>query len=348
MLAKSPFLQFVAGLCAILAFIGAAVLVSGCVSAESVVVVYTSVDQVYAEPILEEFEEATGITVQAVYDVEATKTTGLVNRLIAEKDRPLADVFWSGEFMQTLLLEQEGVLAPYTSPAAADIPAQYCDPEGYWAGMGGRARILLVNTDLLSPGEFPDSIADLADDTFPGDEIAIAYPMFGTSATHAAALYATWGPDEARSFYETLQARGVRVVDGNSVVRDLVAGGEVSVGLTDTDDACRAVEDGKPVAIIVPDQEEGGLGTLMIPTTVALIANGPHQEEGKALVDFLLAKETEQRLMEIGWIQVSTRLESGAAPGMESGPIRGMEVTLSEVSDQLQPASSDLAGIFIR
>ncbi len=348
MLVKSPSLQLIVGLCAILTLMGAAVLVSGCASAERVVVVYTSVDQVYAEPILEEFETATGITVQAVYDVEATKTTGLVNRLIAEKERPLADVFWNGEFMQTIVLKQEGVLAPYASPAAADIPAQYRDPEGYWAGTGGRARILLVNTDRLSPGEFPDSIADLANETFPGDEIAIAYPMFGTSATHAAALYAAWGQDEARSFYETLQARSVRVVDGNSVVRDLVAAGQVSVGLTDTDDACRAVEDGKPVAIIVPDQEEGGLGTLMIPTTVALIADGPHQEEGKALVDYLLAEETEQRLMDIGWIQVPTRLESGTAPGMESGLIRGMEVTPSDVYAQLQPARTDLAEIFIR
>ncbi|MDT8357378.1 MAG: extracellular solute-binding protein [Methanomicrobiaceae archaeon] len=348
MLEKPPSLQFITGLCAILTLIGGALLVSGCVSAEREVVVYTSVDQVYAEQILDEFEEATGITVQAVYDVEATKTTGLVNRLIAEKDRPLADVFWNGEFMQTLLLKQKGVLTPYVAPAATDIPAQYRDPGGYWAGVGGRARILLVNTDLLSPGQYPDSITDLADETFPGDEIAIAYPMFGTSATHAAALYAAWGPEEARSFYETLQARGVRVVDGNSVVRDLVAAGEVSVGLTDTDDACRAVEDGRPVTIIVPDQEEGGLGTLVIPTTVALIANGPHPEEGKALVDFLLAKETEQRLMDIGWIQVSTRLESSAAPGMESGPIDGIEVTLYEVYDQLQPASRDLAGIFIR
>jgi len=66
MLEQSSPLQVIAGLCAILALVVAAVLVSGCASAERAVVVYTSVDQVYAEPILEEFEEATGITVQAV------------------------------------------------------------------------------------------------------------------------------------------------------------------------------------------------------------------------------------------------------------------------------------------
>ena len=52
------------------------------------VVIYTSVDQVYSQPILDRFEKETGITVKAVYDVEASKTTGLVNRLIAEKSRP--------------------------------------------------------------------------------------------------------------------------------------------------------------------------------------------------------------------------------------------------------------------
>ena len=59
------------------------------------VVIYTSVDQVFSEPILNGFEKAKGIKVKAVYDVEASKTAGLVNRLIAEKDRPKCDVFWN-------------------------------------------------------------------------------------------------------------------------------------------------------------------------------------------------------------------------------------------------------------
>lgn len=58
------------------------------------VVVYTSLDKVFSQPILEAFEKQTGIKVLAVYDSEATKTTGLVNRLIAEKDNARADVFW--------------------------------------------------------------------------------------------------------------------------------------------------------------------------------------------------------------------------------------------------------------
>ena len=110
------------------------------------VVVYTSVDQHYSEPILKEFEDQTGIRVLPIYDVEAAKTTGLVNRLIAEKQRPRADVFWNGEFAQTILLKGKGCLAPYASPNAGDIPAQYRDPENCWTGFGGRARVLIVST----------------------------------------------------------------------------------------------------------------------------------------------------------------------------------------------------------
>lgn len=333
---------------AILLVLLAAMMLSGGVGEERTVVVYTSVDQIYAEPILKEYEEASGVRVRAVYDVEATKTTGLVNRLIAEKSHPVADVFWNGEFMQTILLKERGILEPYASPAAEAIPDLYRDPEGYWAGVGGRARILMVNTERIQPERYPQSILDLVSDNISADEIGIAYPIFGTSATHAAALYAALGNETAESFYSALKNRNVRVVDGNSVVRDLVANGQISVGLTDTDDACRAIEKGAPVSIIIPDQEPGGMGTLIIPTTVALISGSPHPDEGKALVDYLLSVETEQRLMENGWIQISPRLGGSSSPCIGAENIRGMNVTSAAAYVQLEQAKQSLTEIFVR
>ena len=110
-------------------------------ASENKVIAYVSVDQHHAEPILKAFEAKTGITVEAVYDVEAAKTTGLVNRLIAEKKRPLADVFWSGEFVQTILLKEENVLSVYEPETAADLPGEFSDLSHYWTGFGGRARV---------------------------------------------------------------------------------------------------------------------------------------------------------------------------------------------------------------
>ena len=301
------------------------------------VVVYTSVDQVYAEPVLKKFEANTGIKVLPVFDVEAAKTTGLVNRLLAEKNRPQADVFWNSEFMQTLLLKEQGVFTTYQSPVHKDIPTQYLDKEGYWSGFGGRIRVLLVNTNLVKPEQYPTSVFDLL--TSPGPEkMAVAHPLFGTTATHAAALYAQLGPQEGKAFFEKIKERKVQVVDGNSVVRDLVATGQIKFGLTDSDDADGAVQKGAPVAIIIPDQKS--IGTLFIPNTVGLIANAPHTENGKKFIDFLLSEEVEKELLASGAIQFSVR--------NDGQNMKMMSVEFSKIYQQLPRMKEELAQLFIK
>src|SRR5262245_38008262 len=86
------------------------------------VVVYVSEDQVFSEPILKDFEKDTGITVKSVFDTEEAKSTGVMNRLIAEKDNPQADVYWANEPVRADVLKQRGVSTPYVSPAAEGIP----------------------------------------------------------------------------------------------------------------------------------------------------------------------------------------------------------------------------------
>ena len=233
------------------------------------VVIYVSYDQNISEPLLREFEARSGIRVLPVFDVEAAKTTGLVNRLIAEQQSPQADVWMNGEFVQTLKLKQRGILTPYRSPAAEALPDQYVDPEGYWTGLPGRARVVLVNTDRVALEQYPAGIEDLADPAWGQHQVSMAYPIFGTTATEAAAMYAWLGPEQALAFYKRLKAAGVRIVDGNATSRDLISSGEVKAGLTDSDDAWGAVKRGAPVKIIIPAQEDGGRGTLVIPGTVA-------------------------------------------------------------------------------
>ena len=326
------------------------VFIAGCNQGktQSTVVIYTSVDQIYSEPILKEFESETGIKVKAVYDVEATKTTGMVNRLIAEKTNPQADIFWNGEIIQTLLLKEEGVLDTFSSPSTSDIPDTFVDPAGYWAAMAGRARIIIVNTDLLAPEDYPRSIFDLVDPNWPAEKIGIAYPMFGTTATHAAALYAYLGPEQARHYYTALQESGVSVVDGNSVVRDQVADGQLLFGMTDTDDACAAVSGGKAVAIVLPDQEAGGLGALVIPNTVARIKGGPNPEEAQRLIDYLLSTEVEQHLVEIGWSHLPVRDIPVEQDCFAVEGARLMQVDFAQVYQELEQVKAELSDLFIR
>ena len=260
---------------------------------ERTVTIYVSTDRVFSEPVLREYENRTGVRVNAVYDTEETKSTGLANRLIAEKARPQADVFWSNEPVRTLILKSRGVLAPYRSPGAEGIPAALVDPDGYWTGFSARIRVIAYNTTLVTAGEAPRSIFDLVDPKWRG-QVAMADPRFGSTSFHVAALYAVVGDGKMDDFFRRLKGNGVRVVAGNSVVRDLVARGDVKVGLTDTDDVNVAIEDGLPIAMVLPDA--AGLGVPVMPNMVSSIANAPHPEEGHRLSDSLLSADVERQI----------------------------------------------------
>lgn len=322
----------------------------GSAPSERRVVVYTSVDQVYAEPILQKFEQQTDIRVQAVYDVEAAKTVGLVQRLVSEKNNPRADVFWNGEFLQTLYLKDQGVLAPATFSAAGALPANYVDPQGHWAAFGGRARVILVNTARIAPGDEPVATFDLLSEAYPPDTVGMAYPMFGTTLTEAAAFYALLGADQSRQLYQQVAQRGIRILDGNSVVRDQVASGQLAWGLTDTDDACGAIERGAPVKMVFPNQGDDQPGTLIIPNTVARIAGGPNPESAQVLIDYLLSSEVEAQLVEMNWIQVPSRpLPATVKPACALGSdVRGMQIPFDAIYQMLETARNDLQVLFVR
>ena len=309
------------------------------------VVIYTSVDQVFSEPILKSFEKETGIKVLPVYDVEAAKTTGLVNRVIAEKSSPKADVFWSGEFAQTIMLKEENTLAQYKSPNCQDIQKQYIDNENYWTGFGGRARVLLVNKNLLKQEDYPKSINDLLNEKYPANKIGIAYPMFGTTATHSAALYAQIGQENGKKFFQSLKNRGVKVVDGNSVVRDMVVSGQLVMGLTDTDDAGSAIKKGEPVEMLFMDQDANSFGTLIIPNTVAVIKNGPNTSNANKLVDYILSKDIEEKLTEAGWFDMTTR---SSISGKSKLDVKGMQVDLNDIYKFMDISKKDMQEIFVR
>jgi iron(III) transport system substrate-binding protein len=310
------------------------------------VVIYTSVDQVYSQPILDRFEKETGITVKAVYDVEASKTTGLVNRLIAEKSRPRADVFWNSEVGRTLVLKDKGVLAPYRSLSAQDIPAQFKDEDGYWTGFAARARVLVYNKEQLPEDALPTSIFELTDPKWKG-RVAMAYPLFGTTATQVAAWYAVLGSQRTEDYLRALKANDVLIVDGNASARDVVVQGEVLLGFTDTDDVHVAIQAGKPVGMIFPDRE--GLGTLMIPNTVALVAGAPHPQEAKQLIDYLLSRQVESALAFSASMQIPLR-EGVEKPAYvpDYRDIRAMDVSYRAIADNLERAARFSRELFRR
>lgn len=275
-----------------------------CKKAIPTVVLYCAQDQTYAEPLLKQFEQETGIKVKAVYDSEAVKTVGLANRLLAERSHPQCDVFWGNEELRTRQLGAQNV---------------FRETNG-WAAFGHRSRRIVINTNLVSlerrsparqnPNEragseigAPASLLDLTNAVYRG-KVALAYPQFGTTGTHMNALRQRWGESNWLAWCRALIANDAKLVDGNSVVVKLVGRAEAAIGLTDSDDVLAGQREGLPVAMLPLGYE-----SLLIPNTVAVIRNAPHAKAAEKLFNWLQKPEVAQRLVEVH------ALESAEKPG---------------------------------
>lgn len=258
------------------------------------VVLYCSVDQEIAEPIIAEFEKQSGIKVLARFDTEASKTVGLVQKIKAEAASPVADVFWSSEIFHTIRLARDSLLAPYSSDATKDWPALYADADGRWYGFALRARVIAYSADRVSAEDAPKSLEDVLDGKWKG-RLVMAAPEFGTTGGDVASWFAHYGPARARQILEGLKANEMRIVAGNSTAVRMVATGRADVCFTDTDDVYAAQRNGWPVAMNFLDQ--AGDGVLTIPNTAAVINGATHPEEAAKLMDFLLSEHVERMLV---------------------------------------------------
>ena len=319
-------------------------------SGKGEVVVYCSADQEYAAEVFAAFTLETGIRVRAVYDTESSKTVGLCQRLRAETRRPQADVFWNAELCRTIQLADDGLAADISNLVPDDLPKKWMDPAGRppgrvnWAAFGLRARVIIYNTRLVAPADAPRSLEELTLPRWRG-RVVMANPLFGTTATHTSAIYSTLGEARADALLRGLKENGLRLVEGNSAVRDMVARGGAAAGLTDTDDALGGIEDGLPIAFTLPDQERAG--AFVIPNSVMRVAGGPHPAAAERFVSFLLRPEVEEILAADRGHHIPVR------PGVKRpdalkpfDALKPMEVDYREVATRLPETARRVEEIF--
>jgi iron(III) transport system substrate-binding protein len=322
-------------------------LLVGCVArSENEVVIYTAHDSVFSEPILEQFAEETGIAVRPKFDFESTKTVGLTTAIMAEAGRPVCDVFWNNEILNTLRLKRQGLLQVYRPAVADSYPAAFKDADGMWHGFAARARILIVNTDLMAAADRPTSLYHLGDPKFKG-KVGIAKPLFGTTATHAACLFSVLGDDKAEEFFLQLKDNDIQILSGNKQVAIDVAQGRLLFGLTDTDDALAMIDQAYPVAIIYPDRQSDQLGTLFIPNTLAIIKGCGHEKQARQLVDYLLSPGVETRLAEgpAGQIPLNPSVRTKARVETPT-TVKAMEVDFAAAAEKWDAAAQFIARNF--
>lgn len=260
-------------------------------------VIYCAHDAVFSEAILRDFEKRTGIAIAIRFDTEATKSLGLTELIVREKDAPRCDVFWNNESLGTADLAERGLLEPYRGAGFLRIPAQWKDADARWTGFAARLRVVISNwhtagdaRSVTLAAQNPDKLASLD-----LSRAAIAKPLYGTTLTHFTVLWHLWGAEKMQAWYRDARRRGLREVAGNAAVKDLVAAGVCDFGFTDTDDFFEAKDAGAPVAMQPVRRESGA--TICIPNTVAIIRGTKRLDRAQQLVDFLLSEQTELALV---------------------------------------------------
>ena len=289
------------------------------------VVIYAAQDQVYAEPILHEFEKETGIKVKAVYDSEAVKTVGLANRLLAERSHPQCDVFWGNEEMRTRQLAAQNV---------------FRETNG-WAAFGYRSRRIVSNTNFVGRAELPlgqdaqqrvptapSSLLELTNEIWRG-KVALAFPQFGTTATHFHALRQLWGEAAWLAWCRALAANKPFVVDGNSMVVKFVGRGEAWIGLTDSDDVFAGQREGAPVTMLPINEEQ-----LLIPNTVGVIRNAPHSANAQKLLEYLQQRKVAEKLVAANALEDTTYKTNATALNPDwDALLRELETTTKQLNE---------------
>ncbi|MCC6675691.1 MAG: extracellular solute-binding protein [Phycisphaerales bacterium] len=307
---------------------------SGCEKrpAPGELVLYSSVDDPLLREVIAAFEQRHPVKVRIVGDTEATKTTGLVQRLLSEKESPRADVWWSNEALGTALMNQQGLFEPSGAPPG--LPA--IDPDLHFHAFAQRARVIAYSSKRLPAAQLPQRLTDLTSPQWKG-RIGMARPQFGTTRAHMAFLCAAWGPEGFRAWLSAMKDNGLRLYSGNSAVVRAIADGEIDVGLTDSDDVWTGQREGWAVECVMENAGQPALpgptdparvaadfvsnlrptGTLVIPNTIALIKGGPNPGAGRVFIEFVLSPDVERMLAESDSHNTPVRAEVRAALGPE-------------------------------
>ncbi|KAB2951168.1 extracellular solute-binding protein [Heliorestis acidaminivorans] len=285
------------------AFLGTALLVSGCSSSQPAtttgsdaleetkeLVIYSARNERFVQPLLDSFAEETGIEVKLLSAGESS-----VNRIMEEKNNVQADVFFSNDTGAMEYLRLEGLLQGNTSQALNIIDPMYRAEDGSWVGLSARTRVLMYNKDLISEEEIPKTLWELTDPKWAG-EFMITRGGNSSMVAHIAALRAEWGDEKTKEWIEKVRGNAGAVVNGHGDVRRSVGAGEFKFGLVNNYYFHQQLSEDKDnnVGAIYPDQGADGMGAFVNAAGVALIKGAPNEANARKFIDWILEAEQQK------------------------------------------------------
>jgi len=275
----------VAATCIVLLF---SLTLSGVATAADKLTVYSGRAERLIKPVLDEFTAKTGIQIALL----SSGTTELVNRMKAEGSRSPADVFITNDAGSLEIARTAGLFRPLSMrEVERAIPPQFRAPDNSWIGLSGRFWIIAYNTTMVKPEQIR-SLLDLANPTWKGK---LAIPNAGSEYLQAgvSVIRASVGDERTRTFLEGLRDNaGTQVYQKSSQIVEAVAKGQVALGIVNHYYVYRhlVTQPRAPLAVLVPDQQEGGMGAIMNVAGIGVLKHTPRVEQAKLLVEFLVAQ----------------------------------------------------------
>ncbi len=316
---------------------------------ESDVVLYSTVEQETAMPILGAFERSTDDAVGIVsrFDADPAERSILIGELTTSISPPPAcDIVWDVGVIESVRLQKLGLLEPRKWAVESGWPPNCIASDGTWCGFAATARVLIVNTKLLpDAAEHPTSALALADKKWEG-RCAVGLPTVGFSATHFAVLREQLGREATLELLTTIRENAL-VVPGDRQVAIAVAAGQAAWGLTDSASAIAEVDLRHPVAIVFPDQGPSQFGTLRIPSTTAVLRNAKHPVSAAKLADYLVQPATEDRLAMGNGSELPLSRQAKFPPRvLTEKPVRWMKADFESIADDYDEWIREISTMF--
>ena len=279
-------------------------------------VVYSGRNEELVGPIIERFEEESGIDVEVRYG----DTAELAATILEEGQNSPADVFFSQDAGALGAVADEGILSPLPEDTLSRVEERFRDPNGEWVGVSGRARVVAYNTEALSEGELPSSILDFTDPEWNG-RIGWA-PTNGSFQAFVTALRVIEGEDVAREWLEGIQANDPRRYENNLAILEGVASGEIDTGFVNHYYLFQLQEErGGNVPAANDYFQNGDPGSLVNVAGLGILNTADNTTEAQEFLEFLLSEEAQSYFAD----------ETFEYPLIEGVPINEELVPLSEI-----------------
>ena len=296
-------------------------------SGSGTVTIYSGRNEELVGPLLEQFEEETGITVEARYGESAE----MANLILTEGENSPADVFFSQDAGALGAVAGEGLLTTLPDEVLESVDERFRSPDGEWVGTSGRARVVVYNTDALSEDEMPDSIFDFTDPEWSG-RIGWA-PTNASFQAFVTAMRVLEGEDVARDWLEGIQANDPNVYEGNQPALDAVIAGEIDVAFINHYYLMQRLAEDPDVPAANHFLTDGDPGALVNVAGAGILATAPDAENAQAFVEFLVSEQAQHYFAE------ETK-EYPLAGGVEADPalvpldeIGTPQIDLSDLAD---------------